>query len=273
MLSLPSVQLRCLRFRHCCIATFASGATAPHLEPRLIPQASLASFTNTSGSRTRLPHSPILQDGSFLAPAVSTSHPLATAIIVATAVPRRNRPTCHRSCRCGLAFIGAVATAFILATSPPPPHVDHRRAADVQADVQAVVALAAPASRWFGRSRSPASWGCLASSALLEWALCSKYCQITHTCAQINILRVPHTHTPRANVRVVNRANRAPPGGGPARGYRVDVVRHGGSVAHATRHTQHAVRPLPRRRGRTRCDVCILFARKMTSLRANLLQI
>ena len=159
MLSLPSVQLRCLRFRHCCIATFASGATAPHLEPRLIPQASLASFTNTSGSRTRLPHSPILQDGSFLAPAVSTSHPLATAIIVATDVPRRNRPTCHRSCRCGLAFIGAVATAFILATPPPPPHVDHRRAADVQADVQAVVAIAAPASRWFGRSRSPASWG------------------------------------------------------------------------------------------------------------------
>ena len=156
----------------------------------------------------------VLQDGSFLAPAVSTSHPLATAIIIATTVPRRNRPTCHRSCRCGLAFIGAVATAFILATSPPPPHVDHRRAADVQADVQAVVALAAPASGWFGRSRSPASWGYLASSALLEWALCSKYCQITHTCAQINILRVPHTHTPRANVRVVNRANRAPPGGG-----------------------------------------------------------
>ena len=160
------MPLRCLRFRHCCIATFASGATAPHLEPRLIPQASLASFTNTSGSRTRLPHSPILQDGSFLAPAVSTSHPLATAIIVATTVPRRNRPTCHRSCRCGLAFIGAVATAFILATPPPPPHVDHRRAADVQADVQAVVAIAAPASRWFGRARSPASWGCLASSAL-----------------------------------------------------------------------------------------------------------
>ena len=157
------------------------------------------------------------------------------------------------------------------ATSPPPPHVDHRRAADVQADVQAVVALAAPASRWFGRSRSPASWGCLASSALLEWALCSKYCQITHTCAQINILRVPHTLLPRANVRVVNRANRAPPGGGASAG--LSWTRGHGGVAHATRHTQHAVRPLPRRRGRTRCDVCILFARKMTSLRANLLQI
>lgn len=233
----------CLR---CSYAAFAFATAALQHLPVARP---LRTWSRGSFLKPRWRHSPkllgrghdclihqslkVLLDGSFLAPAVSTSHPLATAIIIATTVPRRNRPTCHRSCRCGLAFIGAVATAFILATSPPPPHVDHRRAADVQADVQAVVALAAPASRWFGRSRSPASWGCLASSALLEWALCSKYCQITHTCAQINILRVPHTHTPCANVRVVNRANRAPPGGGPARGYRVDVVT--GGVLH-TRH-------------------------------------
>ena len=156
---------------HAAVAISAFGAALQHLPvARLLRTWSRGSFL-----KPRWRHSPkllgrghdclihqylkVLQDGSFLAPAVSTSHPLATAIIVATAVPRRNRPTCHRSCRCGLAFIGAVATAFILATSPPPPHVDHRRAADVQADVQAVVALAAPASRWFGRSRSPASWG------------------------------------------------------------------------------------------------------------------